>query len=67
MLPGPQGELISRKGAVLERDQFEKMMDEYYLRRGWDVKNGLQKKDTLAALGLADVIPRLKAKGLLAE
>ena len=67
LLPGPEGELISRKGAVLERDQFEKMMDEYYLRRGWDVKSGLQKKDTLAALGLADVIPRLTAKGLLAE
>ena len=67
MLPGPQGELISRKGAVLERDKFEKMMDEYYLRRGWDVKSGLQKKDTLTALGLSDVVSRLTAKGLLAE
>jgi aldehyde:ferredoxin oxidoreductase len=67
MLPGPQGELISRKGAVLERDKFEKMMDEYYLRRGWDVKSGLQKKDTLELLGLSDVVSRLTAKGLLAE
>jgi len=35
MLPGPGGELITRKGAVLECDKFEAMMDEYYAIRGW--------------------------------
>lgn len=67
MRPGPGGELISRKGAVLERDKFEKMMDEYYAIRGWDVQSGLQKKKTLAALGLSDIVTKLKEKKLLAE
>jgi len=40
MLPGPGGELITRKGTVVERDKFDKMMDEYYIIRGWDVKTG---------------------------
>jgi len=66
MLPGPGGELISRKGSVVERDKFEKMMDEYYTVRNWDVTTGLQKKETLEDLGLDDIIPELKDKGLLA-
>ena len=56
MLPGPKGELISRKGKVVERDKFEKMMDEYYSIRGWDVKTGLQKKEKLEKLSLSDII-----------
>ena len=28
----------NRKGAVLTRDQFKTMMDEYYTKRGWDLK-----------------------------
>jgi aldehyde:ferredoxin oxidoreductase len=67
MLPGPHGEIVSRKGAVLERDKFEQMMDEYYLIRGWDIKSGLQKRATLEALGLSDIVQRLRAKGLLVE
>ena len=67
MLPGPEGELITRKGAVLERDKFEKMMDEYYAVRGWDIKTGLQKKEGLEALGLSDILPALRGKGLLAD
>jgi aldehyde:ferredoxin oxidoreductase len=66
MLPGPGGELITRKGAVLERDTFEAMMDEYYAIRGWDVASGLQKSALLEGLGLADCIARLQAKGALA-
>jgi aldehyde:ferredoxin oxidoreductase len=66
MLPGPGGELITRKGAVLERDKFEAMMDDYYAIRGWDPGTGLQKSSLLEALGLEDCIARLRAKGLLA-
>ncbi len=62
MLPGPDGELITRKGAVLERDKFEAMMDEYYGLRGWDVGSGLQKRETLERLDLAEIIPRLRDK-----
>jgi aldehyde:ferredoxin oxidoreductase len=65
MLPGPGGELITRKGCVVERDKFEKMMDEYYALRGWDVKTGLQKKETLEALSLSEIIPELEKRKLL--
>ena len=65
MLPGPDGEVISRKGAVVERDKFEKMMDEYYKLRSWDVTTGLQKKDNLEDLGLSEIIPELQKKGLV--
>jgi aldehyde:ferredoxin oxidoreductase len=65
MLPGPGGELISRKGCVVERDKFEKMMDEYYVLRGWDVKTGLQKKEKLEALSLSEIIPEMERRNLL--
>ncbi len=60
MLPGPGGELITRKGAVLERDKFESMLDEYYRCRGWDVETGLQKKQQLEQLELDALIPGLE-------
>jgi aldehyde:ferredoxin oxidoreductase len=67
MLPGQGDELVSRKGKVVERDKFEKMMDEYYTVRGWDVKSGLQKKERLEQLELSDIVPDLRKKGLMAE
>lgn len=67
MLPGPKGELISRKGKVVERDKFEKMMDEYYSIRGWDVKTGLQKKERLEELSLSDIVPEMEKMNLIAK
>ena len=67
MLPGPGGELISRKGKVVEREQFEKMMDDYYALRGWDAASGLQTKKGLEALSLSDILPEMETRGLLAE
>jgi len=67
MLPGPDGELITRKGAVVERDKFNNMMDEYYAIRGWDVKTGLQTNKKLSKLGLSEIIPEMQKHGLLAE
>ncbi|MCX5885742.1 MAG: hypothetical protein NT096_07525 [Proteobacteria bacterium] len=65
MLPGPGGELISRRGCVVERDKFEKMMDEYYALRGWDVKTGLQKKEKLEVLSLSEIIPEMEKRNLI--
>ena len=56
MLPGPGGELISRKAAVVDRDKFSKMMDEYYELRGWDKETGLQTREKMEELGLGDVV-----------
>jgi aldehyde:ferredoxin oxidoreductase len=62
LVPGKEGEIISRVGAVVDRGEFEKMKDEYYELRGWDVPTGLLKKDTLKRLDLEDVIEPLKGK-----
>lgn len=62
VVPGKNGGTVSRVGATLDREEFEKMKDEYYELRGWDVATGLQKKDTLKRLGLDDIIEPLKDK-----
>jgi aldehyde:ferredoxin oxidoreductase len=64
LLPGKGGEVISRKGAVVERGQFERMKDEYYQLRQWDVSTGLQTKAKLKELGLKDVSEDLAKRGL---
>jgi aldehyde:ferredoxin oxidoreductase len=65
LAPGKDGETISRKGHVLEREMFEGLKDEYYELRGWDVESGLQTRMKLEALNLHDVADELEKKGLL--
>ena len=48
--PTPTGLPIAR-GKKIDRDRFEKMLDEYYALHGWD-ENGAPKKETLERLGL---------------
>jgi aldehyde:ferredoxin oxidoreductase len=50
-LPGAGDNIISRKGMTLDRNAFERMKDEYYLLRGWDVKSGIQTRKGLEQLG----------------
>ncbi len=42
------------KGAKLDYDGYDKMLDWYYEMRGWD-KNGVPTKETLEKLGLSEV------------
>jgi aldehyde:ferredoxin oxidoreductase len=42
-----------KKGAVLTRDQFKTMMDDFYSQRGWDVETSEPKAEKLKSLGLA--------------
>ena len=65
MVPGKDGEAFSRKGMVVDRAQFEKMKDEYYEVRGWDVATGFQKKTKLEELGLGDVAQKLGSEGIV--
>jgi len=65
IVPGRNGEVFSRKGMVLDRQKFEKMKDEYYAIRGWDVSTGLQTKTKLEALGLGDIAKALQQEDLL--
>ncbi len=64
-VPGKDGEIISKKGAVLERAAFELMKDELYQLRGWDVPSGFQTRAKLVELGLGDVAGELERQGLL--
>ena len=57
LAPGKNGEVISRKGAMLERTDFENMKDEFYALRGWDVKSGIPTKDKLKELDLNNITP----------
>ena len=65
LVPGRDGEVISRKGETIDRDRFEKMKDEYYQLRRWDVATGLQTKTQLEELELGDVAQELETRGLL--
>jgi len=64
LVPGRGGEVISRSGAVVDREEFERMKDEYYRLRGWDVTSGLQTKKKLGELGLKDITVDLEQRGL---
>lgn len=46
----PEG---AAKGQLLERHNFERMLEEYYSLRGWD-KNGYPLKETLQKLGIRE-------------
>lgn len=59
--PMPDG---PAKGKVVD---LNPMLDEYYRERGWDVRTGLQKRNTLERLGLKDVANQLKGKNMLAK
>ena len=65
LVPGKNGEVFSRKGMVLDRSEFEKMKDEYYGIRGWDVATGLQTKDKLKELDLGDIVEILEREDLI--
>jgi len=63
--PGKDGEIISRKGAVVDRTQFEQMKSDFYGLRGWDPGTGLQTKAKLQELDLADIARGLAERGLV--
>ena len=65
LVPGKDGEEISRIGSVVDRREFERIKDEYYQIRGWNVKTGLPTSESLKELGLKDVADDLERKGLV--
>lgn len=66
LAPGKDGDIISRKGEVVDRDKFEAMKDEYYELRGWDVTSGLQTRSKLEEIGLGDIVSDLEPGQLAA-
>jgi len=65
LVPGKDGEPMSRKGEVVDREEFERMKGEYYQLRGWDVASGLQTRRSLQELDLEDIAGELAQRGLI--
>ena len=65
-MPGKNGEIVSRKGAKIDRKDFEDLKSEYYDLRGWDIASRLPTEKKLLELDLADIAADLKARGLIA-
>jgi hypothetical protein len=65
LMPGPGGKIISKLGCVVEKDKFEKLLEEFYQLRGWNVSKGLPTAATLKRLGLDDVAAELTKRGLV--
>ena len=63
--PGKNGDIIQRKGAVLDKAKFDDMKKEFYGIRGWDKETGLQTKAKLEELDLKDVSEELTKHGLV--
>jgi aldehyde:ferredoxin oxidoreductase len=59
VVEGPQ------KGKTLDKKKFEKMKDEYYALRGWDVATGVPSRKRLEELGLKDIANSLEKFGKL--
>ena len=51
----------------MNRDEFERMKDEYYELRHWDVPTGLQTRSNLVDLDLPEIADDLEQRGLLAK
>jgi aldehyde:ferredoxin oxidoreductase len=65
IVPGKGDEIISLKGNVVAREQWETLKDEYYDLRGWDVTTGLQTRKQLENLDLSEVADDLQKRGLV--
>jgi aldehyde:ferredoxin oxidoreductase len=60
--PIPKGH---RKGQSFPKKQLEKMLDEYYNNRGWDLKTGLLKKSELIKSDMKDILDDLDKSNLV--
>lgn len=56
--PIPRG---PSQGMVISRENLDKMLDEYYSFRGWDLKTAIPTPERLIKLGLEDVAQDMKA------
>jgi aldehyde:ferredoxin oxidoreductase len=59
LVPGPGEEIIDTTGNILDRDEFKRMLKEYYRLRRWDEDTGLFKAESILPLGLDDSIPEI--------
>jgi aldehyde:ferredoxin oxidoreductase len=55
------------RGEKAEKDQWDRMLDEFYGLQGWDTQTSLQTRSGLTALGMADVAEKLATAGKLID
>jgi aldehyde:ferredoxin oxidoreductase len=67
LVPGADGQIVSRLGERVEMRDFLRLREEYYQLRGWDVRTGLQTRKGLEELDLGEVANELESRGLLAR
>ncbi|NQT48335.1 MAG: hypothetical protein HQ578_05110 [Chloroflexi bacterium] len=65
LVPGKGDEALCRRGALADKDDFERTRREYYQLRGWDVATGLQTRAKLEDLELEDIARDLEQRGLV--
>jgi len=65
IVPGKNGEIVSRKGVKIDRRDFEDLKSEYYALRGWDAASGLPTEKKLGELEMADIAADLKARRII--
>jgi len=65
IVPGPDDEVICLQGNTLDRQAYDKILNDFYELRGWDTETGLQKKETLNRLDLGDVADELSEMSML--
>jgi aldehyde:ferredoxin oxidoreductase len=66
IVPDKDGNIVSRRGEVVDREKWEDLKTEYYQLRRWDPATGLQTGKILEELDLIEVADDLDERGLLA-
>ena len=51
------------KGSVLDENQFNRLLEEYYALRGWEKRSSIPGKGKLMELGLQDAAEELERMG----
>jgi aldehyde:ferredoxin oxidoreductase len=65
LVPDKNGQPVSRKGSILNQAAFEKLKDDYYEARGWDITTGLPTVEKMQALKLDVIAAALKQSNLV--
>jgi len=50
---------------IITREDLNKLLDDYYRARGWDVEKGVPTEKKLVELGLEDLAKDLKSRGII--
>ncbi|MBW2123307.1 MAG: hypothetical protein JRH07_15900, partial [Deltaproteobacteria bacterium] len=54
-------------GFRCEKENWDRLLDEFYGLQGWDIETGLQTRSSLSKLGMEDVAQKLERAGRLLD